>query len=75
MTTKGLFVTSQSHTVLEFNDASGDFNSGGQIGSVSAASSAFSQRIGMQFKRVGNILPLDNPNLVVLLAGVSAHFR
>jgi hypothetical protein len=35
-----------------------DFNSGGEIGSISAASSAFSQHIGMQFKRVGNILTM-----------------
>jgi len=36
-----------------------DFNSGGQIGSVSAASSAFSARIGKQFKRVGNTLTIS----------------
>jgi len=35
-----------------------DFNSGGQIGSVSAASSSFSSRIGKQFKRVGNTLTI-----------------
>ena len=35
-----------------------DFNSGGEIGSVSAASSAFSAHIGKQFKRVGNILTI-----------------
>ena len=33
-----------------------DFNSGGEIGSVSAASNSFSMWIGHQFKRVGNIL-------------------
>jgi hypothetical protein len=33
-----------------------DFNSGGEIGSVSAASSAFSAHIGKQFKRVVNTL-------------------
>lgn len=35
-----------------------DFSSGGQIGSVSAASSAFAARIGKQFKRVGNVLTI-----------------
>ena len=35
-----------------------DFNSGGEIGSVSAASSAFSAQIGKQFKRVGNTLTI-----------------
>jgi hypothetical protein len=33
-----------------------DFMSGGEIGSVSAASSAFSAQIGKQFKRVANTL-------------------
>jgi hypothetical protein len=33
-----------------------DFNNGGEIGSVSAASSAFSAYIGKQFKRVANNL-------------------
>jgi hypothetical protein len=33
-----------------------DFTSGGEIGSVSAASNAFSMWIGHQFKRVGNVL-------------------
>lgn len=33
-----------------------DFNSGGEIGSVSAASSAFATHIGKQFKRVVNTL-------------------
>lgn len=33
-----------------------DFNSGGQIGSVSAASSAFASRIGKRFKRVVDTL-------------------
>ncbi len=33
-----------------------DFNSGGEIGSVSAASSAFSAHIGKQFKRVVDTL-------------------
>lgn len=33
-----------------------DFNSGGQIGSVSAASTAFASHIGKQFKRVANTL-------------------
>ena len=36
-----------------------DFNSGGQIGSVSAASSAFSSRIDKQFTRVGNTLTIN----------------
>lgn len=36
-----------------------DFNSGGEIGSVSAASSAFSARIGNQFNRVVNTLTID----------------
>ena len=36
-----------------------DFNSGGQIGSVSAASTSFSARIGKQFKRVGNTLTIS----------------
>ncbi len=31
-----------------------DFNSGGEIGSVSAASPAFASHIGKQFKRVVN---------------------
>ena len=35
-----------------------DFNSGGEIGSVSAASSAFVPRIGKQFKRVVNTLTI-----------------
>jgi hypothetical protein len=33
-----------------------DFNSGGEIGSVSAASGAFAGHIGKQFKRVVNTL-------------------
>lgn len=33
-----------------------DFNSGGEIGSVSAASSAFASQIAKQFKRVVNTL-------------------
>jgi streptogramin lyase len=36
-----------------------DFNSGGQIGSVSAASSAFSALIGKQFKRVADTLTIE----------------
>jgi hypothetical protein len=35
-----------------------DFNSGGEIGSVSAASQQFSSRIGHQFKRVVNTLTI-----------------
>jgi DNA-binding beta-propeller fold protein YncE len=35
-----------------------DFGSGGEIGSVSAASSAFAAHIGKQFKRVGNTLSI-----------------
>jgi len=35
-----------------------DFNSGGEIGSVSAASSAFATHIGKQFKRVVNTLTI-----------------
>ncbi len=35
-----------------------DFNSGGEIGSVSAASSAFTARIGKQFKRAGDTLTI-----------------
>ena len=35
-----------------------DFKSGGEIGSVSAASSAFSAQIGKQFKRVADILTI-----------------
>lgn len=35
-----------------------DFDSGGQIGSVSAASTAFAARIGKQFKRSGNTLKI-----------------
>jgi hypothetical protein len=35
-----------------------DFNSGGEIGSVSAASSAFATHIGKQFKRVANTLTI-----------------
>jgi hypothetical protein len=35
-----------------------DFNSGGEIGSVSAASSAQSSHIGKQFKRVVNTLTI-----------------
>jgi DNA-binding beta-propeller fold protein YncE len=35
-----------------------DFKSGDEIGSVSAASSAFSAQIGKQFKRVANILSI-----------------
>ena len=33
-----------------------DFNSGGEIGSVSAASSAYAAHIGKQFKRTGDTL-------------------
>ena len=36
-----------------------DFNSGGEIGSVSAASSAFATHIGKQFKRVVNTLTIS----------------
>jgi hypothetical protein len=36
-----------------------DFNSGGEIGSVSAASATFAARIGKQFKRVGDTLTID----------------
>ena len=35
-----------------------DFNSGGEIGSVSAASTAFATHIGKQFKRVVNTLTI-----------------
>jgi len=35
-----------------------DFGSGGEIGSVSAASSAFAANIGKQFNRVGNTLTI-----------------
>jgi hypothetical protein len=35
-----------------------DFSSGGQIGSVSAASSAFASRIGKRFKRVLDTLTI-----------------
>jgi len=35
-----------------------DFNSGGEIGSVSAASTSFSSHIGKQFKRVVNTLTI-----------------
>lgn len=35
-----------------------DFNSGSQIGSVSAASSAFATRIGRRFKRVADTLTI-----------------
>ena len=35
-----------------------DFNSGGEIGSVSAASTAFSAHIGKQFNRVVNTLTI-----------------
>jgi hypothetical protein len=35
-----------------------DFNSGGEIGSVSAASGAFAAHIGKQFKRVVNTLTI-----------------
>ena len=35
-----------------------DFNSGGEIGSVSAASATFATRIGKQFKRVVNKLTI-----------------
>lgn len=35
-----------------------DFDSGGQIGSVSAASSTFAARIGKESKRVGNTLTI-----------------
>jgi hypothetical protein len=35
-----------------------DFNSGGETGSVSAASTAFAARIGHQFKRVVNTLTI-----------------
>ena len=35
-----------------------DFNSGGEIGSVSAASGAFAALIGKEFHRVGNVLTI-----------------
>jgi hypothetical protein len=35
-----------------------DFNSGGEIGSVSAASAAWAAHIGKQFKRVVNVLTI-----------------
>jgi hypothetical protein len=35
-----------------------DFNSGNEIGSVSAASPAFAARIGKQFKRAVNVLTI-----------------
>lgn len=35
-----------------------DFNSGGETGSVSAASASFAANIGKQFKRVGNVLTI-----------------
>lgn len=35
-----------------------DFNSGGEIGSVSAASASHAARIGKQFKRVANTLTI-----------------
>jgi hypothetical protein len=35
-----------------------DFHTGGEIGSVSAASSAFSTRIGKPFRRIGNALTI-----------------
>jgi hypothetical protein len=35
-----------------------DFNSGGETGSVSAASSSFASRIGKQFKRVASTLTI-----------------
>lgn len=36
-----------------------DFNSGGETGSVSAASTAFASHIGKQFKRVVNTLTIQ----------------
>ncbi len=36
-----------------------DFNSGEEIGSVSAASANLAGHIGKQFKRVGNVLTVD----------------
>jgi hypothetical protein len=36
-----------------------DFNSGGETGSVSAASSAFAPHIGKAFKRVGDVLTIQ----------------
>ncbi len=36
-----------------------DFNSGNQIGSVSAASSAHATHIGKQFKRIGDVLTIQ----------------
>jgi hypothetical protein len=36
-----------------------DFNTGGEIGSVSAASQDFAPHIGKQFKRVDNTLTID----------------
>ena len=36
-----------------------DFNSGGEIGSVSAASTAHARHIGKQFKRVVDTLTID----------------
>lgn|SRR5215472_7551433 len=35
-----------------------DFNSGGEIGSVSAASAGFAAHIGKEFHRVGNLLTI-----------------
>lgn len=35
-----------------------DFNSGGEIGSVSAASTAFATHIGKEFHRAGNVVTI-----------------
>jgi hypothetical protein len=55
-----LFFTNKQGTPPENMTLHGshDFNSGGEIGSVSAASSAFAARIGKQFKRVVNTLTI-----------------
>lgn len=50
-----LFFKGQENMTLH---GSHDFNSGTEIGSVSAASSSFAARIGKQFKRVVNTLTI-----------------
>jgi hypothetical protein len=58
MLTLEVFFDSQQPPQNIVLQGSHDFNSGKEIGSVSASSSAFATHIGKQFTRVGNTLTI-----------------
>jgi hypothetical protein len=58
MLTLEVFATPQMPPQNLVVQGSHDFNSGGEIGSVSAASGAFAALIGKQFHRVGSVLTI-----------------